>query len=161
MNSLFGFDSSGTRPVVLCIVLNQTKARSPARIVDGVSDHHVNQCLYRPFDGGGTICERRESERRLRGVSRADHSTESCQVATVGLQTQRSVKCIGPLMEPTHRRTSMRTGLRLRCPPRDGTGIMRNRWRTGTILGGSYDSRTLRTHFLSSHLPVPSLHTGP
>jgi hypothetical protein len=29
LNSLFGFDSSGTRPVVLCIVLNQTKARSP------------------------------------------------------------------------------------------------------------------------------------
>jgi hypothetical protein len=62
LNSLFGFDSTGTRPVVLCIVLNQTIGRIASLMV--VSEH-LSQCLYRPFDGGATVCERRESERRL------------------------------------------------------------------------------------------------
>jgi hypothetical protein len=88
-------------------------------------------------------------------------SCESWQVSTVGLQTQRSVKCIGPLMEPTHRRTSMRTRLRLRCPPAGRHGSYAQLLENCDDSGRIIRFKDVCEHFLPSHLPVPSLHTGP
>jgi hypothetical protein len=73
----------------------------------------------------------------------------------VELQTQRSVKCIGPLMEPTHRRTSMRTGMQLRCPPAGRYGSYAESLENCDDSGRIIRFKDVCEHFLPSHLPIP------